>query len=168
MNLREAIQRAMHKPVTGEAVVLAKVLSVDSAQFTIDVEPLNGDADIFDVRLNAVPGSEEGFIMLPSVGSIVGIIMVNESTGFVGLYSQIDSVQFNGGVYGGLIKIEELVSKLNAIESDINSLKQAFSSWVPVPNDGGAALKASAGTWFGQQLIETQKSGLENPNIKHG
>ncbi len=38
--------------------------------------------------------------------------------------------------------LEDLVKKLNAIEKDINDFKGSFGSWVAVPNDGGAALKA--------------------------
>ena len=46
----------------------------------------------------------------------------------------------NGGSLGGLVKVEDITTRLNLIEKDINKLKQAFTSWSPVPQDGGAAL----------------------------
>ena len=77
-------------------------------------------------------------------------------------------IQFNDGAFDGLVKAEQLTDKLNTIENSINALKQVFSSWTPVPQDGGAALKAAVGTWAGQQLQPTQKSQIENTKVTHG
>lgn len=76
-------------------------------------------------------------------------------------------ILFNGGENKGLVKIEKLVDKINAIEKDVNTLKQSFTSWVPAPQDGGAALKGAVASWAGQQLQTTTKSDLENDKIKH-
>ena len=54
---------------------------------------------------------------------------------------------------------------------DLNTLKQAFTSWAPIAGpttDGGAGLKALAATWFAQQLVTTQSGTLQNPKVKHG
>jgi len=70
---------------------------------------------------------------------------------------------------GGKVGIPEsnsVVGRLNKIEQDINNLKQIFSSWAPTPQDGGAALKASASSWFGSQLTETQVEDIESETIK--
>ena len=75
-------------------------------------------------------------------------------------------IRLMGGQMGGLVKVEELVKKLNAVEKDLNSLKQVFQGWVTVPQDGGAALKTAATTWATQQLTETQKSDIENEKVK--
>lgn len=77
-------------------------------------------------------------------------------------------IQFNDGAFDGLVKVAELTDKLNTIEDSINALKQVFSSWTPVPQDGGAALKAAVGTWAGQQLQPTQQSQIENTKVTHG
>jgi hypothetical protein len=53
------------------------------------------------------------------------------------------------------------------LEKDVNALKSVFSGWTPISQDGGAALKSAAGTWFGQQLTVTSKSDIENDKIKH-
>ena len=76
-----------------------------------------------------------------------------------------DDIQFNDGTLAGLVTVNELVSQLNTIENDINTLKQAFTAWVPVPQDGGAALKGGTAAWSGQTLTPTQASDIENEKI---
>lgn len=43
-------------------------------------------------------------------------------------------------------------TELNAIRTDIDTLKAAFVAWVPNPPDGGAALKTAAATWSATPL----------------
>lgn len=43
-------------------------------------------------------------------------------------------------------------AELDKLKDDINSLKTVFSGWVTVPQDGGAALKTAAGTWYGSPV----------------
>lgn len=79
-----------------------------------------------------------------------------------------DGIVFNGGDNNGMVKIQELVDKINAIEDDLNSLKAVFSTaWTVAPNDGGAALKGAATGWSNQKFVKTQKSELENTKVKH-
>jgi hypothetical protein len=78
-----------------------------------------------------------------------------------------NTVTINSGENGGLVKIAKLTQQLNTLEKDLNSLKTAFSSWVTVPQDGGAALKAATATWAGQTLAATQQADIENEKIKH-
>ena len=75
-------------------------------------------------------------------------------------------VQFNGGELGGMVKLNDVVTKLNNLEKDVNNLKAAFTSWIVVPNDGGAALKAASSTWAGETLEITVKADLENTKIQ--
>lgn len=77
-----------------------------------------------------------------------------------------ENIIFNGGDLGGLIKIEDLTKRLNLIENDINKLKTAMSGWTPAPQDGGAALKTAAASWFGAQLTTTKRGDYENTKIK--
>lgn len=77
-----------------------------------------------------------------------------------------DGVVLNGGSLGGLVKVEELTDRLNTIEKDINSLKQAFSGWTPTPQDGGAGLKAAARNWAKQTLRLTKRGDYENEKVK--
>lgn len=74
---------------------------------------------------------------------------------------------FNGGQFGGLVKVEALTRRLNLIEKDINNLKTAMSGWAPVAQDGGAALKTAVTSWTAAPLVETVRNDYENTKIKH-
>ncbi len=79
-----------------------------------------------------------------------------------------NAVTFNGGRLGGLVKVEALTKRLNTIENDINELKNIFAtSWIPVAQDGGAALKTAAASWYGSRLTPTQRNDYENAKVKH-
>lgn len=77
-----------------------------------------------------------------------------------------DGMVLNGGKLGGSVKVEELTTRLNTIEKDINALKNVFSAWVVAPQDGGAALKDAASTWAGQSLTLTKRGDYENEKVK--
>lgn len=53
-------------------------------------------------------------------------------------------------------KLEEAYNQLkedhDALVSDLNTLKQIFSTWSPVSGDGGGKLKTDAETWFTSPL----------------
>jgi len=131
-----------------------------------DCSPINGDADIIGVRLQA--STTTGILITPSNESTVIVSLLANGSAFVSMYSDIDSIQLNGSNYDGLVKINDLVTKLNNLENDLNTLKTAFSSWVTVPNDGGAALKVATASWYAASLTPTVKANIENPLITHG
>lgn len=79
-----------------------------------------------------------------------------------------DLIQFDGGENGGVPIAENVAEKIKRIEEDVNNLKDLITSWTPVPNDGGAALKAVLANWFAQKLLPvTSSADLENEKVKH-
>lgn len=78
-----------------------------------------------------------------------------------------EGVILNGGSFGGMIKVEQLTQRINAIENDINTLKNVFSSWTTSPQDGGAALKAASAMWAASLLTLTHRGDYENEKVKH-
>ena len=66
-----------------------------------------------------------------------------------------------------MLMINPTVARFNAIETQINTLKTLLTSWVPIPSDGGAALKSIISSWSSSQMSTTQKSQLENQKVKH-
>lgn len=77
-----------------------------------------------------------------------------------------DLIQFNTGALGGLVKVAELTARFNDLESLHNTLKSNFSSWTPVPNDGGAALKTIIAAGYGAANVpDSQETDFENENI---
>lgn len=150
-------------------IIICTVVSVDGV--TCVCQPIDeGQAEIVDVRLVSELHATN-FLVTPAVDSVVGVLAFSdlETTEYmVVLFSEIDTINIRGDQYGGLVKVQELVDKINALESDLNDLKQVFTTWVPVPNDWGAALKAGATTWAGAVFVETIVSDIENPDVLHG
>lgn len=146
--------------------IICKVESVDLANKNCYCVPIDNKADLMDIKL--IADNKKGFIIIPKVGSVVIVSMTSNSTGYISMFSEVEEIQLNGDNYGGLPQIQKLVEKYNVLEKSINDLKTVFTSWVPVPNDGGAALKTAITLWVGQVLNVTQKSELENTTVKHG
>jgi len=156
--------------------IYCNVDSVDEAKQVCTCTPIGGDATTQIPAVKLTAEENDGLLLLPKVGSTVVVIFSQRSEPFVALFSDIDkviiiaetSVQFQDGTFGGLVKVKELTDKINILEKDLNTLKAAFNSWVVVPNDGGAALKATTATWTGQSITVTNKTDIENTKIIHG
>lgn len=156
------------------SVVFCVVDSVDEAKRTCNVTTISNEVEleIPDVYLQA--STDNGFILYPKVGSDVAILLQEKVHPIVVMYSAVDKVlasqplwQFNKGENGGIVKVIELTQKLNAVENLLNSLQSIFNSWVVVPNDGGAALKALLATWDVPNLTPTQRTDIEDTKITH-
>jgi hypothetical protein len=182
MTIRETIQKVVQNQIPIVSIA-ARVIEVRENEGVCDVQPLDGSAEIFDVLLNAEQTIDKGITIIPAVDSVVYVTFVNKNVAFVSLNSVIDKVLIkindisllivddeivlNDGNNDGLVKVNDLVSKLNALENDINTLKNVFAAFVPVPADGGAALKVAAATWSSQLLTTTVKNDIENNKVKH-
>ena len=123
-----------------------------------------------DVRLRAstqVDGAQ--LLLRPAVGSVVIVGTLTGDLDHLVVLSmdQAKEVVINGGELGGLIKVEELTSRFNALEHDVNQLKQILSAWTPIPNDGGASLKGAVSSWAGRQLTLTKRGDYEDEKVKH-
>jgi hypothetical protein len=166
-DIRQAIQALSGITELTYEGVACKVSDIDLATFTCTCTPINGDAEFFDVLLNA--DADKGFTLIPKDGSVVIVQQTSQATAYVSMVSKVDQIYLAGDANGGLVKVNDLVSKLNRIENDINVLKLVFSTWVPVPTDGGAALKTAATAWLGQQILPiTTINDLSNNTVKHG
>ena len=78
------------------------------------------------------------------------------------------AITFNGGDKNSFATdINKLVQKLNALENDLNTLKQLFITWIPAAFDGGAVLKGLTATWAGQTFTPTQVDNIKDELIKH-
>lgn len=158
----------------GTALFTAEVKSVEGETCTV----LVGELEVPDVLLTpADEGADGKLVITPKEGSQVTVADLSGGElrhlavvhwGEVEKISlTAGSIELNGGDNGGLVKIEALTDKINNIEKDINKLKQAFTTWVPVPQDGGASLKGGVASWAAQQLVQTQVSDLEDDKITH-
>ena len=79
-----------------------------------------------------------------------------------------ETIELNGSGNGGVVKVAALVDKLNNLEQTINQFMALLQAWVPVPGDGGAALKAILGSWMLAGLTPTVAPDLASEVVKHG
>lgn len=165
--------------------VAGEVLSVDESKRICSVSPNDGGANILDVKLEAdysinssgvvIASSPKGFFLVPAVGSVVILTFQSSTDAFISAYTTVDKVIstqgewiFNDGANGGLTKLQELTDRLNDYEVLFNQLKTDLSGWTPVPNDGGAALKALLSSGYLTKVIpNSQVSDFENEDVKH-
>ena len=174
------------KKIVGDQRIYSVVCNVESVDITARTAmliPLNEEAPYHDSRLQANLNMDNGILIIPVVGSNVIATPLNSAAAFISLFSEIERIEIkigattveltdqevtiNGGQNNGLVKVLPLVSQLNAIKNDINTLKAVFNSWVTVGGDGGAALKAAAAVWSAQNIATTQQSDLENNKVTH-
>lgn len=173
-DIKEAIRAIASVGGKGGLMLVGDVKSVDGESCTVDVDGI----ELGDVRLTAVADGGDGqLVIIPEIGSKV--LLADLSDGnlrdlAVVVYTKVekitgafDSIEINGGNNGGLVNIQDLTDKLNNLERDINKLKQALLTWTPVPQDGGAALKAGVSSWAAQLLVQTKVSDMEDTKIKH-
>ncbi len=157
----------LFKIITQERVstkpVIAEVIEVNG--HLCDCDPIDDSGTLFDVRLQT--SDDSGVLIVPKVGSKVIVTMVNTTLGYVSCYGEVEEIIFLNGDNGGVVKVSDLVTKLNNLENDINNLKSLIGAWVPVLGDGGTALKTALTTWFGDPLTPTTESELENDKFKH-
>lgn len=184
MSILQDTIRKLAKDDTVAGITIGRVTAVDKDARTVDVQPLDGEAPLLGLNLQANQKGTVGLVQIPKIDScvIVGTFTNYGGAGAVLLCDDVERIEatvgnysleitdegisLNGGNLGGLVKVTELTQRLNAIERDLNALKTAFSSWAPVAQDGGAALKAATGSWYSQTLAVTQQNDIENQDIK--
>jgi hypothetical protein len=128
----------------------------------------------------------DGWLLVPAVGSTVIVLYSTQNDPFIALYSDIDSaylqvgdssieilndgsITLNDGSFNGLVKVADLVTKLNNLENLVNDLVSKFNSHTHIltltSGTGTAAPTAAPET---TTLTPTQQSDLENKLITHG
>lgn len=120
--------------------LICTVDAVDKEARTVDCTPLDEGAPLLGVNLQANQESKFGVVVYPRVGSYVVVGFVADgSAGVVLLTDDIESIEvvvkddntslkitedgivLNGGELGGLVKVEELTSKLNELIDAFNN-----------------------------------------------
>lgn len=159
--IREAIRKICGKDDGGFLFFNADVKSVEDESCTVTYN----DIDIPDVRLNAaVNGNSNNLLIKPKAGSTVLIADLSEGLlrdlAIIG-WSEIDSITINGGDLGGLVKIQELTNKLNALVRVFNSHTH------PVATTGTAEAQSGMAAATTGQATQFSRSDYEDEKIKH-
>jgi hypothetical protein len=156
------------------------VKEIDWDKKTMTATGVEDDLDFYDVLLGLGSISRR-----PSLQSkcLIGIINNNPAAAFLIECEEIDSIEIsdktgfklvlnngyltiNGDQLGGIVDAIELKKQVDKNTELLKSIQNAFKSWIPVPNDGGATLKVNASSFTG--LPTANLSNIQNKKIKHG
>ena len=142
------------------------VSDIDLDNYTCICKPVNGSATLVNVRLMA--SNSTGFKVIPKDGSEVLVTLINQSTGYVAMCSEIDLIELNGDNEEGLVKVNDLVTKLNNLENLVNNILNTLKSTsIPLAPSGTYPF-APLYTALTTITPITQKTDLENTKVKHG
>ena len=162
MNPLSEIRKSIKGMTAGNGrLFTAKVLSADGETCCVEIDGLV----VSDVQLRAVVnGEESGILITPKTGSYVTVAdLSGDLTRIVVVgFSEVEKISIdaetdiviNGGGYGGLIKIEDLVDELNR-------LVQTFNSHTHVVPNGTSNAPSTLASSF-------STSTLENTKVRHG
>ena len=163
-DIKSLLIRILKTEFENKYAFVGKVISVDGTN--IIVENLESKGTYSNVRLQANPGN--GILIIPSVDSFVIIGRLTGNAGYVAMVSDADSIQLLDGSYGGLVKIDDLVSSLNALETYTRDLKTSLDLHVHTGVTTGAGSSGVPVTPSTTGIANTAKATLENDLITHG
>jgi hypothetical protein len=165
--IKEAIERLSGTFMQDSVkLFLASVDSVNEAERTCDVTPLTDNATTSYPSVLLMAESDDGVLIVPTIGSNVIVNVSKRGVAYVCMFSEVDKVtiitktltQFNDGSFGGLVKVQELVDKINRLEN-------TFNNHVHV---GVTVGTASTGFTATPIAPITTKTDIENDKITHG
>jgi len=146
----DAIRKIAGAP--SERIVVATVVSVDEPNFVCVVDPIDGSAQITEVRLRP-DANASGMFFVPEDESIVIVSMINESEGFVIMVAQVkkiiltstDLIQLAGttieilGSSDTAVRFSELKTAFDEHLGDFNQLVADYNGHVHPGVTAGAA-----------------------------
>lgn len=138
------------KQIANQDDMKLHVCTVDSVNgSTCDVTPISGEAPLKKVRLNANINSDLGIVITPKTGDdqYVLVCEVSPADAFVCMFSDIEQItvkignssilvkdgetKFNDGTNNGLVKVDSMVSWMQKVHSDLQTLAGLLVS-IPV------------------------------------
>lgn len=151
----EKIRAAIRKIAGNGATqaVVAEVVSIDTANRTAMINS-NG----VNYMVQMAPASGDQLLQIPEIGSTVFVI-----DGIIVGFSDLSEIWLRGTQHEGLVKVMDLVTKLNNLESLVNDLLSAFN--VHTHASSGAP---PVPTVTASPLIPTQPIDIQNEFVKHG
>lgn len=121
--------------------VLCTVKEVSESDRTIDVLPIDGSAEIFGVRLNALLETEEtdkGEYNIPAINSFVLVTFLDNANAYVSGFSVIEKK------IGKIGKIDYSFTKDNGIDIKVDTNKAIIT----IANNGQIDIKSNADVIF--------------------
>jgi hypothetical protein len=154
-------------------ITVGTVASVDAQEDTCEVER-DGQPTLYDVRLNAIVDTLGTQVTVyPAVGSYVMCIAVDSQDYVIIKTSAIDKIKINGDIVinggdnGGMVKAPDLETQLNKLTVRVDGIINALSNSPTVPQDGGAAYKASIVTALQLLTDKEDFSDIQDLKVTH-
>ncbi len=153
------------------SIFACNVDSVNEPERTCDCTPIGSEAN------TALPGvllsaeNNNGFLCLPVVGSTVIVAISTRNTAFILMYSDIEKVQFMDGSLGGMVKVIDLVERLNNIEDKVNDIITEYNAHTHLAVDSVTSAPVTVSPTVSQvvgALTPTVRSDVENDLITQG
>lgn len=124
----------------------------------------------------------DGFLLIPAVGSSVVILNSKKNDPIVVSFGDLDHVYLqvgessievaksgeitlNDGNLGGLVKVADIVAKLNNLENKVNSIISNYNSHLHSNGNGGSPTGTPLAPITGT-LNPTQQADIENLKVK--
>jgi len=147
--------------------LVCTVVSVDTGAKNCRCRPVNGDADIFNVKIIA-DKLKDGFILYPTVNTNVVVTFESEFSAYVSMVSQVDEIHLAGVNYGGLGKTADIATRLNNLENKVNALVTYSATHVHGGVTVGAGVSAVAVTPVTGALTLTTQADISSTKVFHG
>ena len=162
--------RAISEQELPHGLICKTITDVDQNTMTVDCMPTDEESGmIFSVRLIS-NGLSKGFTLIPKKGSLVFVHILKGGVAYIAMTSDLEAVHLNGESYKGLVKIDDLITRLNNIEDAVNNLIYAFTNHThPYVNfTAGPATTSPTTQVDNDHLTKTTIEMIENPDVKHG
>jgi hypothetical protein len=165
MSIKEIFDKIVGERIRDFSGVVASVNSVDMGARTCEVTTID-DAVIPDVRL--VAANTTGLVLKPTVGSFVIIQMISDNGWFVTMFSQVDEIDMLDASNGGLIRVADMITKMNNLENKLNDVITAYNSHAHTGVTTGPGTSGPTPTTITGSLTPTVRGDIENVKVKHG
>ena len=169
MSLEQQFRDAIKEAAQKDEEFYSLVCTVDAVREDFcDVTPLDGGAQLLDVRLVAQEGADEPFKLIPKEGSKVLVEFLDVDNAYIAMVSEVETTILRGDRYGGIVIVGELQSQLDIVTARIDTLYDSINNGVTSAQDGGATLLASMKTILATQVQTENFDDIENINVTHG
>ena len=142
-----------------------EVVTVEDLTCTVKI----GDAEIEGVRLRAsLTGRDRQILTVPKVGSCVTLGCLTADLNYLVVLQvdEIEKVIVNGGELGGLIKIQELTDKINALVEAFNSHTHLLPAGAVITSAGPSTNPVNVPA-ITKKAAKLNKKDYEDETIKH-
>jgi hypothetical protein len=164
--------------------VVGTVVSVNTEDRTCDVSTISDRGEQILAGVNLMAEVDDGLLKIPAIDSTVVLGFSDTLNYFVCMWSELqkvvlivgdsgievtsDLIKFNDGSFGGLIKINDLVGRLNQVEEALSDLITKYNTHVHTGVTTGGGSSAITPTQSSKIVTNTTVDQIENPLLTHG